>query len=193
MNKETEVKIKINDKELQRIEVFLGLDDKIWNFERTYGFFTPDGESIKKGIFPRIKTNSNGNYGKLCIKVKERKDVDYFERKEYEFASTKVEDYMSLMMLFGYTDIRIFDKLRKEKNFERTMVSLDKLPFGIYIEIEGDKKPIENVIKILGLENNERIVGAYLKLADDLGLRNAVFGGEIVEQGKSNDILPLVS
>lgn len=46
------------------------------------------------------------------------------------------------------------------------IISIDRLPFGNYAEIEGDEIKIEETIKLLDLENNERITVTYWDLHD---------------------------
>ncbi len=67
----------------------------------------------------------------------------------------------------GFGDVRVFEKTRQECEFLNTKIALDKLYFGDFIEIEGEKEDIENVISKLGLESKERITKAYLALEDD--------------------------
>jgi adenylate cyclase class 2 len=178
MNKEIEIKLQINNEELKRLEKELNLENEEWIFERTYGFFTPDGESIKKGIFPRIKSNGTDS-GNLCVKVKESENKDYFERKEYEMFIGDVGKMTTILKVLGYTDIRVFEKFRKSTIANATKICLDKLPFGYFIEIEGEKEYIEKMVKRLNLKNNERITKAYLKIAEEMGWK-----GDVIFEGR---------
>lgn len=178
MTEEIEIKINIDQKKAKEIENFFV--PRRWVFERTYGFFSPT--SVEQGIFPRVKVR-NGH----CIagvKIKKKKDDKYFEREEYEFFIEE-KTAISMWKALGFTKVRIFEKLRKIYTLIGNVeMCLDKLPFGIYIEIEGEKKEIERAIKRFGLENYPRMAKAYLKIADELGVENAIFGGE--ENGRKS-------
>jgi len=177
MNQEIEIKLKINKEELDRIERELSLKNEIWHFERTYGFFTPNGESVKNGIFPRIKSTGN-NEGWLDIKVKDiGLKTDYFERKEYRIYALDIKNTIIMLGILGYSKMRIFEKFRKKIAYQKVEICLDRLPFGLFVEIEGEKGNIEKMINKLGLKNNERIAKAYLKIADEMGVNDTVFGG----------------
>ena len=177
MTKEIEVKIKVNKEELDRLERELDLVNEVWKFERVYGFFTPDGSSIEKGIFPRIKS-IGGEKGWMDVKVKGKVvNNDYFERTEYRIYCSDIKNTIAILTLLGYSEVRIFEKFRKKVNNKDCEICLDKLPFGYFIEIESSKEIIEKTIKLLKLTNNERITKAYLKIADEIGLKDAIFGG----------------
>jgi adenylate cyclase class IV len=172
MKKEIEIKIELSKEEYDK------LDQKNNNektFERTYGFFS--SESVEKGIFPRIKeieTNLK-HQAILGVKKKRKEDTSFFERDEVEINidSSNIQHMIDIFKLLEYSDIRVFDKERKEWiEDDAVSVCLDKLSLGYFIEFEGEKNLIEEKIKQYGLENNKRIVGAYLKIANEKNIRN---------------------
>ena len=173
-----EIKIKIDRDKLEDLEKRFDLDysSAHWIFERTYGFFSDI--SREQGIFPRVKVKSDSCVA--GVKIKNQEDKSYFVREEYEFEMNE-SDAIKMWKALGFTKVRIFEKLRKKYRYINCEICLDKLPFGIYIEIEGSKENIEEVVKDLKLSKNERITKAYLKLADELGLENAVFKGDEIE------------
>ncbi len=164
MTNEIEIKFKIennNDIRNKLLELD-GIPQEPYK-QTTYGFFA--NNSIEKGIFPRIRDE----HGKIIftVKVKAKKKTDYFERKEYSMEILNIDDGVEIMKSMGYDHVRIFEKTREEWKFKEVEVVLDKLYFGTYIEIEGQKMKIEKMVKKLGLENKERINKAYLGLEDD--------------------------
>lgn len=164
MIKEIEIKFKIEEKDNIRKKLFDlgGVPKKPYN-QTTYGFFSHN--SIEKGIFPRIRDE----HGKivLTVKIRPKKKTDYFERKEYSMEILNVDDGKGIMKSMGYDQVRVFKKNREEWKFDKVEIVLDKLYFGIYIEIEGPKKEIEKMVKRLGFEKKERITKAYLGIEDD--------------------------
>ena len=164
MTNEIEIKFKIKkiDDVRKKLLDLGGIFKKPYK-QTTYGFFSDN--SIEKGIFPRIRDE----HGKivLTVKVRSQKKTNYFERKEYSVKISNVEEGVDIMKSLGYNQIRVFKKVREEWGFKDVEVVLDELYFGVYIEIEGQKEKIEEMVKKLGFENKERITKAYLGLEDD--------------------------
>jgi len=172
MKKEIEVKIKLDKSEVP------ALKNKVKeaggkNFpaqkETTYGFFTEDDSSIRKGIFPRIKSINDGEKAVFTVKVKKLTDNNYFQRDEYEMAIKDVELMREIIKALGFLRERIFEKIREKWLVDNGEVEInfDSLPFGDYIEIEGHPEKIEKWLRILGLDKRERITKAYLAVFDD--------------------------
>jgi len=166
MHKEIEVKFKIdNKKQLEKKLKDLGWTKGKKIHSVTYGFFS--NNSIKKGIFPRIRVDNR----LITFTVKFRKpDNKYFLRDEYtlKLNNTKdIETIKSIFNILGYAKVRTFEKYRNiwSSNIELEICT-DKLPFGDYIEIEGRPKDIEKMIKTLKLKG-ERITKAYLGVYED--------------------------
>lgn len=164
MEKEIEVKFKINEKDKMK-EKLLSLGVSLCEpyKQTTYGFFSIN--SIEKGIFPRIRDEKDDIV--LTVKVKPKKETNYFERMEYSMKISSVKEGEEILKVLGFDDVRVFEKVRQEGELLNTKVTLDELYFGNFIEIEGEKEDIENVIIKLGLEDRERITKAYLALEDD--------------------------
>ena len=82
MKKEIEIKIEIPKNKKLGLLKKLTQDLKAKSLpiisQKTYGFFTPDGLSIKNGIFPRIRID-NG-VATLTVKVKKSQKNDYCRR-----------------------------------------------------------------------------------------------------------------
>ena len=164
INNEIEIKFKLEEKDNARSKLLAlgGIPQKPYK-QTTYGFFSED--SIEKGIFPRIR-NEHGKIV-LTVKVRPKEKTNYFERKEYLMEILNAEDGVKIMKSMGYDQVRVFEKTREEWKFNNVEVVLDELYFGTYIEIEGSKKEIEEMVKRLGFEKKERITKAYLGLEDD--------------------------
>ncbi len=164
MKKEIEVKfqLKNKDKILEKLSALGGKAKKPYD-QITYGFFSKD--SVERGIFPRIRKE----FGKsvLTVKVRPQKESSFFERKEYSITIDDEKEGIEILKSLGFDRIREFSKKRQEWEFPDVEVCVDDLYFGTFLEIEGEKKDIESMIKKLGLENNERITKAYLAIEDD--------------------------
>ncbi|MDK2948880.1 MAG: adenylate cyclase, class 2 [Patescibacteria group bacterium] len=164
MEKEIEVKFKIdNFDDIKTKLINLGVSFGERYKQKTYGFFSND--SMEKGIFPRIRDEKDDIV--LTVKVRPKEESNYFERTEYSMKIQSVKEGEDILKALGFNDVRVFEKTRQDGEVLNTKIALDKLYFGYFIEIEGEKEDIENVINELGLENKERITKAYLALEDD--------------------------
>jgi adenylate cyclase class IV len=171
MKKEIEIKIKIDKNIYTKLK-----DNRESIFERTFGFFSKD--SVEKGIFPRIKEIHQGKHYRAILGVKKKytSDTNYFQRQEeeIEIRYKDLQRTVNIFKMMGYDNIRVFDKERTQWFENNIEVSLDRLSLGYFIEFEGEKKDIEKIIKKYKLEKNERIAGAYLKIANEQNIENPI-------------------
>jgi len=180
MKKEIEVKIKLNKDEIgvlkNKLKDIGEHKIKPKEKETTYGFFTQDNSSIEKGIFPRIKSINNSEAAIFTVKVRKTEDNSYFQRDEHEMPIKDIETMRDIVKIFGFTKERVFEKIRETWLIDNNTVEVnfDSLPFGEYIEIEAEPEKIEKWIKVLELENKERINKAYLAVFDDWRKKNNV-------------------
>jgi len=175
MKKEIEVKIEIQKNKLNNLLKKLRLTLKAKKLpkisQKTYGFFTPDGLSIKKGIFPRIRID-NG-ISTLTVKIKKNQKGNYFQRDEYDIKIDSFRDGKAILKALGYTDIKYFFKRRIPFHYKKGVeIYLDYVPkLGYFLEIEASKEEIEKIIKILNLEKEKRITKSYLGLMYERKMR----------------------
>jgi len=171
MKKEIEVKIAISPKKRTGLVKKLIHDLKAKQLpsisQKTYGFFTPDGLSIKNGVFPRIRID-NG-LSTMTVKVKKNQEGKYFQRNEYTISIDHFKNGVAILKALGYTDCRFFSKTRIPFSWKKNVeLALDHVPgLGYFLEIESSPEEIEKTIKLLELENEKRITRAYLGLIEE--------------------------
>lgn len=176
MNKEIEIKICLEDKEgLQKKLLTLGWKAVNTVFHKTYLVTTPNEGLFKKGIYPRVRIE--GDKTRFTIKVKpvEQKGIDdremkFFQREEHEIWVEDAEELVRMLAILGLTEVLVDEKYRQtweSEELANLSVVIDTLPFGCYMEIEGQKEEIDQMIKKLGLENKERITIAYRRVYQD--------------------------
>jgi len=164
MQKEIEVKFKLNNNDnITKRLIKLGGKPKKLYCQTTYGFFSKD--SVKRGIFPRIRVESGKHV--LTVKIRPKNKTKYFERKEYSIIINDEKEGIKILKLLEFDRVRKFSKKRQEWSFPNIKICVDNLYFGTFLEIEGSKKRIENMIKKLNFEKRKRITKAYLALEDD--------------------------
>lgn len=173
--KEIEVKIELNLKEFKKFTKNI----EYFQFERTYGYFKKDWSNIQKGIFPRIKYIKYNQHTEVIfgLKIKQNKNKHYFEREEMEL---KISDYNDLKILrnivkrLDYTKEIIFEKKRYNIFYNDITISFDELPFGYFVEFEGNPKIIDQYITKYNLNNKPTIKKAYLKLWEEYKNSNSL-------------------
>ena len=89
------------------------------------------------------------------------------QRQEIE---TEVADFQvtkALIEALGYQVSRIYEKYRTEYYLNGLLITLDELPFGDFIEIEGQQiAEIRKAADLLGLDWDANITDNYLMLLD---------------------------
>jgi len=146
--------------------------------EITLGFFRKDFSNIKEGVFPRIKLVEN-KFFLFGVKKKLKEDPDFKERVESELLidsdlEKNLEIAKSIFFDLGFTEAIVFEKKRLSVNKGGVEVSFDILPFGFFVEIEGEKHLINSVVEKLGLSSKKRITSSYLALWKDFKEKNNI-------------------
>ena len=155
-------------------------------FQRTIRMDTPDNGLEKQGTFLRVRT---GGKNIVTLKKKIKTDGDVFERRELE---TEVKDPKLLADIFanlGFTKRYIMEKYRIDYEYKNTKISLDELPFGVFVEIEGEPADIKNVANELNLDLSNKIVVTYWDLFEKYKKKTNRKGEDIVFLLNHNFIL----
>ena len=174
---EIELKFKIKDPETFRKELkdkkakFLGKA-----FEKTFRFDTPNKDLEKEGKFLRVRT---GFKNTLTLKQK-MKDKEFKVREEIELEISNPQKMITILKKLGFARTLIMEKYREKWQFQGAEVVIDKLPMGVYIEIEGTKNSIQKVIEKLNLNPKEKITKTYWALWKDYSDKRGIKDENIV-------------
>ncbi|MFA6252125.1 MAG: CYTH domain-containing protein [Candidatus Paceibacterota bacterium] len=175
MKIETEIKLMLINidikKLLEQIEEIFDLEKNNEFLQITHQFFFED--YTKQIAFPRIRNEEDGR-NTLTLKVKEGNisKSEYFKRIELDTDISDVDAVIKMMPYFGYPKKISWEKKRinflPNKNAKTDFeISLDETPMGYFLEIEADENRIEEIIKLLKLEDAERTKKAYLGIWAD--------------------------
>ncbi len=145
-------------------------------FQRTIRFDTPDNSLESDGKFLRVRS---GFSDVITLKSKVVND-SFFEREEIELNVSDINKMRLILNRLGFSNEFIMEKYRSKWLFNNITICVDKLPFGSFIEIEGDSDGIKSVIKELGLDFNNRLTVSYWDLFDDYKKRNNINAKNIV-------------
>lgn len=124
-------------------------------------FETPGGDLERTGRFLRVRT---GFASVVTFKQKLGKDTKFKVRKEIELAVEDPKKMEQLIEGLGFTKRWIMEKYREKWQVLGVEVVIDKLPFGTYMEIEGSRTSIKNVVAKLGLNMADGLIDGYNEL-----------------------------
>lgn len=87
------------------------------------------------------------------------------QRQEIEFTLDDFESARAFLQALGYQVSMVYEKYRAVYRLETALVTLDELPFGHFVEIEGpDGATIQQVCARLSLNWGARIIDSYAAL-----------------------------
>jgi adenylate cyclase, class 2 len=78
----------------------------------------------------------------------------------------------SILEALGFTPSLIYEKRRETWKLKRVEVTVDQLPFGLFMEIEGDEEGILETEQLLEMEHMEAEMATYPELAAQYGRRS---------------------
>ncbi|NIS78887.1 MAG: CYTH domain-containing protein [Anaerolineales bacterium] len=94
------------------------------------------------------------------------------ERTEIEFEVNDFNAAKSLLEALGYQVVFIYEKYRETFTLDPTLIMLDELPFGFFIEIEGpSRESVHEMASTMNLMWKHRAKADYLTLFENLQAR----------------------
>jgi adenylate cyclase class 2 len=88
-------------------------------------------------------------------------------RREIEFVVGDFEKAKELLEALGYRAVVFYEKFRATYDLDGTHVMLDELPFGYFVEIEGENAgDIRRIASLLGLDWDAMVKAGYHALFD---------------------------
>ena len=105
------------------------------------------------------------NRARLTFKGPADPESAVSERPEFEVEVSSLENAAQILEALGYAVITIYEKYRTSYLLMDCEISLDEMPFGSFVEIEGaDEKAIHAAAEKLGLAWQSRSSFSYLRL-----------------------------
>ncbi|WP_169728886.1 class IV adenylate cyclase [Desulfatirhabdium butyrativorans] len=112
----------------------------------------------------RLRTESGG---RSLLTFKSPPPVDEVQFKvfvERELVVSDAKEMAAILEALGFHPVQIYEKERTVFRFDGVTLCLDRLPFGDFLEIEGEKEAIRHAAERLGLNWERRILDNYLGL-----------------------------
>ncbi|MBX3061486.1 MAG: class IV adenylate cyclase [Anaerolineae bacterium] len=82
-------------------------------------------------------------------------------RPELEVEVSDFDTMHTILEHLGFHEAWIYEKHRTTYVLNDCEIVLDEMPYGKFVEIEGDPKKIEALVELLGLSDSPRILASY--------------------------------
>jgi adenylate cyclase class 2 len=118
--------------------------------------------------------------GSLAILTYKERFTSSSSIKHHREDETVVEDAEALADILdalGYKPAVVYEKRRATWLLNGTEIVVDELPFGLFVEIEGEENSITEVEQLLHLEEAEAEMATYPELARQHGEKR----GDVIE------------
>ena len=166
MNEHQEIEIKLWVKNLNLIEeLLLHKNAKLLQpktYEVNLRFDTQKGELSSAGKALRLRKDK-ANF--LTYKGPSSNQAGARARTEIQTVVVDFEATRAILEELGYQVWMTYEKYRTEYEWEDTRIALDEMPFGTFVEIEGqDPRRIHTVCEDLGLNWDRRIPWSYVEI-----------------------------
>lgn len=174
---EKEIKLRIEDPVVLAIDLkkkgacFIGKA-----FQRTIRFDDRNASLASRGIALRVRS---GLCNVVTVKRKLEDAGGVSQREEYEAKAEDIEIFRNMFITLGFDCERIMEKYRMDFEFNSTLVSIDEMPFGMFVEIEGEEDKISETVNLLGLYGRERILGSYWDVFEEYKKEHGLAGDNI--------------
>ena len=162
--KEIEVKFYVQDFQAfhERVKFSGATLTRPRTLERNLRLDTQDRRLQKGGRLLRLRQD-DGVW--ITFKANAKVDGGLINRTEIEFGADDFEVAKRLFEALGYQVVVMYEKYRAVYKMGDVVVTLDELPFGNFVEVEGPNKiMIEAVADMLGLNWSCGIYTNYLGL-----------------------------
>jgi len=124
---------------------------------------TGEGRGSRKQL--RLRTYGGRSDAVLTCKGPAEKDALYKSRDELEVQVSNADSVRELLQHLGFRVRVEYRKRREQWCFAGTVVALDSLEFGDYLEVEGAEEDILTTLSCLGLARRRHVRPGYARLA----------------------------
>jgi adenylate cyclase class 2 len=129
-------------------------------------FDTPDGKLGRAAQVLRLRQDSRA---RMTFKGPGESMGGVYARQEIEFSVSDFQASRSLFEALGYQISLMYEKYRTTYVLEDQQVTLDEMPYGNFIEIEGPQaQGIHALAEKMGLNWETRILHSYTALFEQL-------------------------
>jgi adenylate cyclase class 2 len=162
---ETEVKFYLSNIDAVRSRIVgLGAAFKNRSFETNIRFEDAEKTLIQKKTLLRLRKDTKAT---LTFKAEPSvKDSQFKVLQEFEVEVSDFDTMEHILKSLGFKNEQVYEKWRESYVVEDTLLCLDTLPYGDFLEIEGSKESIRQLSSQIGLLWEKRILLNYLAIFD---------------------------
>ena len=162
---ETEVKFHLVDiANLQRDIAATGAVSRGRFFETNCRFDDSNDSLLKNGSLLRLR---HDDCARLTFKAKpQQTDTRFKTYQEYEVIVSDFDTMTRILEWLGFRRRQVYDKWRETFVLDDTLLCIDTMPFGNFLEIEGTREAIIQFAARLGFDWELRILANYLEIFD---------------------------
>ena len=166
--RETEAKFYVQD--LGHIRAYLqGANGRLVQarvLEKNIRFDLPDDSLRARRRVLRLRYDTKA---RLTYKGGNENARGVLSREEIEFVVEDFEQAKKFLEALGYEQIFYYEKYRTTYELDKTLVMLDELPYGSFVEIEGEtEQTIQALSKKLNLNWDATIEKSYSALFEQV-------------------------
>lgn len=125
-----------------------------------------DADRGLKAAGTLLRLRRKGDVSVLTVKIPPEQPVPegvkVFEERECRVAD--FEAMSGCLSALGYRIVFAYEKVREKWQLDGCAICLDRLPFGMYVEIEGHEDDIRNCAQRLGLPQENACTQTYYSL-----------------------------
>lgn len=136
-------------------------------YEHNIRFDTPWQSLMLQGKLLRLRQDK---VARITYKG-EPEETHLSEARVREEIEMEVDDFDAAVAILGKVGLepqQVYEKYRETFQLGQVEVVLDEMPFGDFIELEGDEGAITNAAELLELDWSKRILTNYLGLMQQL-------------------------
>jgi adenylate cyclase class 2 len=134
--------------------------------ETNLRFDLPDGSLRAAGRVLRLRRDTEA---RLTYKGPGQNDRGILDRQEIEFVADDFEKARHFLEALGYRQSVVYEKYRTTYEMENVAVMLDELPYGKFVEIEGETtEQIQAAAQKLHLDESAAIHDSYTGLFENI-------------------------
>jgi len=134
--------------------------------ETNLRFDFPDRSLSSSGRVLRLRHDTKA---RLTYKGSGQNKEGVLDRQEIEFVVEDDQRARQFLEALGYQKSMYYEKYRTTYEFENALIMLDEMPFGKFVEIEGEKvDQIQSIAAKLNLDWGTAIPTSYTGLFENL-------------------------
>jgi len=147
-------------------------------FEVNLRFDTSSRDLTREGRVLRLRKD---DLARLTYKDNSQQIEGALSRREIEFVVNDFDSAKQFIEALGYEVVFIYEKYRMTFEYKGTHIMFDELPFGNFVEIEGELEMLRPIAEELNLDWDKAIPASYHALFErlcktrDLAFRDLTF------------------